>query len=77
MISDPMTQPWHPRARALWVVGTAALGFALQSAWIVTAGPIWGLALSAPLVPLLDRLFPAPRKHWVDLPISKPEGVAA
>jgi hypothetical protein len=59
------------------VVATACLGFALQSAWIVTAGPIWGLALSAPLVPLLDRLFPAPRKRWVEPPLSEPKGAAA
>jgi Na+-transporting NADH:ubiquinone oxidoreductase subunit NqrB len=77
MISDPMTQPWHRGARAAWVVATACLGFALQSAWIVTAGPIWGLALSAPLVPLLDRLFPAARKHWVEPPLSEPKGAAA
>lgn len=76
MISDPMTQPWHRGARAFWVVATACLGFALQSAWIVTAGPIWGLALAAPLVPLLDRIFPAPRKQWVE-PMQDPKGVAA
>ncbi len=32
MISDPMTQPWHTGARAAWVAGVAALGFALQHA---------------------------------------------
>lgn len=78
MISDPMTQPWHRGARAVWVVATACIGFALQASWLVTsAGPIWGLVLSAPLVPLLDRLFPAPRKEWVASAKSKPEGVAA
>lgn len=76
MISDPMTQPWHPGARALWVVLTACVGFALQTTWIVTAGPIWGLALTAPLVPVLDRVLPAPRKRWTEPP-SEPKGVAA
>jgi len=77
MISDPMTQPWHAAARAAWVIFTAALGFALQTAWIVDAGPIWGLALSAPLVPVLDRLFPAPPKRWVEPASLQPKGIAA
>ena len=77
MISDPMTQPWHRGARAFWVVLTACIGFALQAAWVVNAGPIWGLVLSAPLVPLLDRLFPAPRKEWVATPLPEPKGAAA
>ena len=79
MISDPMTQPWHPAARALWVILTAGVGFWLQTSWIVTAGPIWGLALTAPLVPVLDRILPAPRKRWVEPPPDPPEpkGAAA
>ncbi len=77
MISDPMTQPWHPGARAAWVIFTAGLGFWLQANWIVTAGPVWGLALSAPLVPLLDRLFPAPRKHWTGPLPPAPKGASA
>lgn len=77
MISDPMTQPWHRGARIFWVVAAACLGFALQSAWIVTAGPLWGLALAAPLVPLLDRLFPAPRKHWVEPTVPELKGANA
>lgn len=83
MISDPMTQPWRPAARAFWVIAVAALGFGLQHGWVVTAGPLWGLVLMAPLVPVLDRLFPAPRKNWVDkplplpLPLAKSKGIAA
>ncbi len=72
MISDPMTQPWHIGARAAWVVAVAALGFGLQHAWVVTAGPLWGLVLMAPLVPVLDRCFPAPRKTWVVTPLAEP-----
>jgi len=77
MISDPMTQPWHAGARAAWVMTAAALGFGLQHAWIVTSGPLWGLALTAPLVPVLDRLLPAPRKLWVAPAHSAPKGVPA
>ena len=81
MISDPMTQPWHMGARAAWVVAVAALGFALQHAWVVTAGPLWGLVLMAPLVPVLDRFFPASRKTWGDPvlpgPVPEPKGATA
>jgi len=78
MISDPMTQPWHAGARAVWVVATAGLGFWMQTAWIVTtAAPIWGLVLSAPLVPILERLFPAPRKAWAPPVPSTAKGIAA
>ena len=77
MISDPMTQPWHMGARAAWVLAVAALGFGLQHAWIVTAGPLWGLVLMAPLVPILDRYFPAPRKMWVNPPPPELKGAVA
>ena len=48
-----------------------------ERSWIVDSGPIWGLALSAPLVLLLDRLFPAPRKLWVEPPASEAKGATA
>lgn len=64
MVSDPMTAPWNPLVRAAWVIGVACAGFALQHEWIVNAGPIYGLLVMAPLVPLLNRLFPAPQHQW-------------
>ncbi|MEM6663870.1 MAG: RnfABCDGE type electron transport complex subunit D [Pseudomonadota bacterium] len=64
MISDPMTAPWNQRARITWVCVVAAIAFALQTSWIVTAGPLYGLVLAAPLVPLLNALFPAPVARW-------------
>lgn len=64
MISDPMTAPWNRWARFFWVGSVAATGFALQTSWIVTSGPIWGLVAMAPLVPLLNALFPAPAMRW-------------
>jgi Na+-transporting NADH:ubiquinone oxidoreductase subunit NqrB len=77
MISDPMTQPWHRTARTAWVIAVATLGFGLQHAWVVTAGPLWGLVLMAPLVPVLDVLFPAPRKMWVPPPPLNLKGAIA
>jgi len=73
MISDPMTQPWHRGARVFWLGAVAVLGFTLQHGWIVTAGPLWGLVLMAPLVPVLDRAFPAPRKNWTE-PLAQLKG---
>ncbi len=64
MISDPMTAPWHPVARAVWVCLAAMTGFALQVSWIVTAGPLFGLLAVCWLVPILNRLFPAPQHSW-------------
>jgi Na+-transporting NADH:ubiquinone oxidoreductase subunit NqrB len=77
MISDPMTQPWHIGARALWITAVAGLGFALQHSWIVTAGPLWGLVLMAPLVPILDRYLPAHRFRWIGPPNPEPKGAPA
>jgi Na+-transporting NADH:ubiquinone oxidoreductase subunit NqrB len=76
MISDPMTQPWHRGARVAWIVAVAALGFWMQHSWVVTAGPLWGLALLAPLVPILDRIFPAPRKTWVEALVPEPSRIS-
>lgn len=64
MISDPMTMPWHPAARIGWTALVALIGFLLQVNWIVAAGPMFGLIACAPLVPLLNRFFPAPAARW-------------
>lgn len=75
MISDPMTAPWNTGARLLWVAAVAATGFALQTTWVVTVGPIYGLVAMAPLVPVLNRLFPAPAHRWrASAPITTPKG---
>ncbi len=64
MISDPMTAPWNQGARLAWVGAVALTGFLLQVNWIVDAGPIFGLVAMAPLVPLLNRIFPAQAMAW-------------
>jgi Na+-transporting NADH:ubiquinone oxidoreductase subunit NqrB len=72
MISDPMTAPWHGTARAAWIAVAAIAGFALQTTWVVTAGPLFGLVAVCWLVPILNRLFPSARHHWrPSLPISQ------
>jgi hypothetical protein len=64
MISDPKTTPDRRPARIGWAVAVAVLAFVLQhQAWVMNA-PVWSLLLLSPAVPLLDRLFPAPRFTW-------------
>jgi len=64
MISDPMTAPNHPLARIAYAACVAALAFAWQFGLFLQNGPIWALFLCAPLVPLLDRLWPGARPVW-------------
>ncbi len=64
MISDPKTTPDHRSARIGFGVAVPVLAFVLQhQAWVMNA-PIWALLLLSPVVPLLDRLFPASRFTW-------------
>lgn len=75
MISDPMTAPWNTGARLAWVGSVAVTGFLLQVNWIVDAGPIFGLVAMAPLVPVLNRIFPAPAARWRrETPTNIPKG---
>lgn len=70
MISDPMTIPNDRRARVLHAAIVAAAAFAWQFHFYGTNGLLWALFLAAPLVPLADRIFPAPKFEW----IPQPEG---
>ncbi|RYY94806.1 MAG: DUF2330 domain-containing protein, partial [Chitinophagaceae bacterium] len=64
MISDPRTTPAHPAVRIAWGFAVGAAAFYLQAFkwWYNT--PLYMLLLFAPLVPLLDRLFPARHFQW-------------
>ena len=64
MISDPMTTPNHPGARVFHALAVALLAWVWQMLLFRGAGPVWALFLLAPLVPLLDRLFPGARHDW-------------
>ncbi|HUU32901.1 MAG TPA: DUF2330 domain-containing protein, partial [Vicinamibacterales bacterium] len=64
MISDPKTTPDARAGRVLYAVlvafGAAYVHFGLFR----PNGFLWALVLAAPLVPLIDRLFPAGRYQW-------------
>ena len=77
MISDPKTAPDNATARVIWAVLIGALSFYLTAFKFINAAPLWALVLSAPLVPLMDRVFKAKRFQWATLPAfrsPKPAG---
>jgi enediyne biosynthesis protein E5 len=64
MISDPMTSPNHPRARALHAGVVAAIAFTWQFGFYAHNGMLWALFLAAPMVPMWDALWTAPKYEW-------------
>ncbi len=71
MISDPKTTPDARLGRVLYAVLVAAIGFTIQFAFYNAAGIILALILTAPLVPLMDKIFPAGRYQWPSLQIPQ------
>jgi Na+-transporting NADH:ubiquinone oxidoreductase subunit NqrB len=65
MISDPMTIPNRAVARLGYAVAVAATAFVWQFMLFRPHALLWALLLCSPLVPLVDRLWPAPKARWV------------
>ncbi|WP_017930835.1 RnfABCDGE type electron transport complex subunit D [Robiginitomaculum antarcticum] len=84
MISDPKTTPNARLARVIYAALVAIVGFTIQFALFKSAGVIFALVLTAPLVPFFDNLFPASRYYWPNQirkpvsqsPVAQPEGVS-
>ena len=76
MISDPKTTPNARAGRIAYTATVAFIGFVLQFAFYQSAGVIYALVLTAPLVPLFDKIFPAQAYQWPSFPksISNPKG---
>lgn len=74
MISDPKTTPDSPRGRILYAAIVAAVAFTIQFVYYTPNGPILALIMSAPLVPLIDRLLRGRHYQWLrqDTPTGKP-----
>lgn len=64
MISDPKTTPDARIARVIYASVVATIGFTIQFAFYNAAGIILALIITAPFVPLFDKIFPAGRYHW-------------
>ncbi|MDY7092060.1 MAG: RnfABCDGE type electron transport complex subunit D [Acidobacteriota bacterium] len=64
MISDPKTTPDSRLGRVVFAALVAAVGGWLQLGLFIPEGLLYALAASAPLVPVLDRLFPGERYAW-------------
>ncbi len=64
MITDPKTTPNHAWARIIWAVAIAAVSFYMATFRFINGAPIWILVLAQPLVPVLDKLFPAKTFQW-------------
>jgi Na+-transporting NADH:ubiquinone oxidoreductase subunit NqrB len=64
MISDPMTIPNHRRARLLYAAIVATCAIFWQYGLYKPNALVWALFLCTPLVPLLDRWWPAEKFQW-------------
>jgi Na+-transporting NADH:ubiquinone oxidoreductase subunit NqrB len=64
MISDPRTTPDARAGRVVFAMVVAVLAVHLRFLRHEPQAILFALALCAPLVPLLDRLFQAPRHRW-------------
>ena len=64
MISDPMTIPNRAGARIAYACVVALGAAAWQYLLFKPNALIWVLFLATPLVPLLDRMFPAAKFEW-------------
>jgi len=64
MISDPKTTPNSAVGRVLFAAIVAALAYVIQFIYYVPNGPILALILSAPTVPLIDRIMRVQHYRW-------------
>jgi len=64
MISDPKTTPDSRAGHIAFAAVVALVAFALKFGLQVHAGLVFGLVLSAPVVPILDRWLPGRRYAW-------------
>jgi Na+-translocating ferredoxin:NAD+ oxidoreductase RnfD subunit len=64
MISDPRTTPDRRGGRILFAALVAFGAAYVQFRLFRTNGLLWSLALLSPFVPVIDRLWPAPRYEW-------------
>ena len=71
MLSDPMTIPNHRGARIGYAMLVAVVAAAWQYALFRPNALLWALFLCTPLVPIIDRVWPAQRFSWL-APVAEP-----
>ena len=64
MISDPMTGPNHRWGRLAQSALVAAIAYWWQFHFYSTNGLIWALVVAAPMVPVWDLVWRAPKFEW-------------
>jgi len=64
MISDPKTTPNTAAGRVFFAVIVAAIAFTIQFIFYEPNGPILALIISAPVVPLVDKLMRGQIYRW-------------
>ena len=64
MISDPMTIPNRRDTRIAYAIVVAIAAFLWHFALFKPNGLVWALFVCTPLVPLMDRLWPAQKFEW-------------
>ena len=64
MISDPMTIPNRKGARVAYALIVAMAAFCWQYVLFRPNALVWALFLATPIVPIIDRLWPAEKFSW-------------
>lgn len=64
MITDPKTTPDSRAGRIFFSFLVAIAALSVQFMLFRPNGPLWGLIVCSPLVPLIDRLFAGSRYDW-------------
>ncbi len=68
MISDPKTTPDARKGRVAYALCVALMALYVQYGLFRPHGPLWALITCAPLVPLIDCVWPGPRYRWTASP---------
>jgi hypothetical protein len=87
MISDPKTTPDSRTGRIIFALLVSLAALYVQFGFFRPNGPLWGLIVSSPLVPIIDWMFPGTRYEWskpssgtfpfpVSLPVLVPTSIS-
>lgn len=75
MISDPMTIPNRRMPRMAYAIIVAMVAFLWHFALFKPNGLVWALFFCTPLVPIIDRLWPAEKFEFRNQDARRPDSV--